>query len=254
MLSAGIRPMDDLQAIWPGWRPICWGTIIYFGLVRDPLGRWLQQGFLRQGRLAEARRGLYNRLLKLRLVPGIVLPAIDVAKLTNKPLPQGFAVRVYQPEDFEVCLEIYRLNAPGRFPPEVVRECEVTLQKADGSMLVIEKSGRVVACGGASLTDGMGGLYYGLIHPDFQRQGLGRLLLLARLARFQCPPVAISIHAVEASVGYYERYGFKRYVCWYSEDGAAHPTAGVSLHPENREKVAVFLEAQGYPLLPILNG
>lgn len=242
--------MNDLHVLWPGLRPVVYGALIYFVFLQEPLGRWLQQGFVRQDRMAQMQRGLFNGLRKLRLIPPIVAPNINVRKLTEKPLPQGLAVRLWNSGDLQSCLEIYRLNAPGRFPDEVEQEFAAVLEKNDGSMLVIESDGRVVACGGGALRAASGSLFYGLIHPEFQQRGLGRLLLLSRLARFKCPPVVIQICAVEASLGYYARFGFARYALWYSQNGDTHPIAGTSLHPENRRELAVFLVAEGYPLLP----
>ncbi|MFC5456163.1 GNAT family N-acetyltransferase [Prosthecobacter fluviatilis] len=237
---------------WPQQLTLIYSVLAYHMFLRPLLGGWLQQGFVREGRMAEMQRSVFNALVKVWLVPPIVLPAISVEKLTSAPLPQGFTVRLCQPEDSPSCLEIYRLNAPGRFPEEVEQEFAALLEKDGGSMLVIEKDGRILACGGAALQDGTGGLHFGLIHPDFQKQGIGRLLLMARLVRFDCAVLAIHIYSVADSVGYYERYGFRRFGLWYSHDGGAHPVAGVSLHPENRQKLASFLSDAGYPVPPPL--
>lgn len=232
---------------------VIYGAIIYSVFLKKPLGRWLQQGFLQQGRAARTKGRLFNFLKKLRLVPPLILPNIDVKKLTEKPLQRGYEVRLWKLEDTQACLEIYRMNAPGRFPGEVEHEFEEVLKRDDDSMLVIEDHGRIVACGGTSLNGNQGTLFYGLIHSEFQKKGIGRVLLLSRLARFKGPPVVVQIHAVEASIGYYERYGFARFSKWYSQNGDAHPSAGISLHPEHRQKIAVFLATEGYALLPALN-
>ena len=232
---------------------VIYGGLFYSVFLKKPLGRWLQEGFLQQGRAARAKGRLFTFLEKLRLVPRLALPNIDIRKLTEKPLPRGYEVRLWKSEDTQACLEIYQMNAPGRFPAEVEQEFEEVLKRDDGSMLVIEEHGRIVACGGASLDGNQGTLFYGLIHSEFQKKGLGRVLLLSRLARFAGPPVVVRIAAVEDSIGYYQRFGFTCYVLWYSQNGEAHPVAGVSLHPENREKIATFLAAGGYALLPALN-
>ena len=226
---------------------------VYFVVLKKPLGRWLQQGFLRQGRLAKAQCKLFNLMASLHLVPSIILPNIDIKKLTEKPLPKHYEVRLWKPEDTQACLKIYQMNAPGRFPAEVEQEFEVVLKRDNGSMLVIEHQGRIVACGGTSLDGGQGSLFFGLINPESQKKGVGRLLLLSRLARFAGSPVVVQIGAVEDSIGYYERFGFTRFSLWYSQSGEAHPIAGVSLHPEHRQKIAEFLATEGYPLLPALN-
>jgi N-acetylglutamate synthase-like GNAT family acetyltransferase len=240
--------MKDLNTL-----SVIYGALFYWVFLRKPLGRWLQQGFLRQGRVARAQSKVFNLMVSLQLVPPIILPNIDLKKLMEKPLPKEYAVRLWKPEDTQACLEIYQMNAPGRFPTEVEQEFEEVLKKDDGAMLVIEDHGRVVACGGLSLAGIQGTLFYGLIHSEFQKKGVGRLLLLSRLARFDGPAVTVNICAVEDSIGYYERFGFTRYALWYSQNGNAHPMAGVSLHPETREKIAAFLGSEGYPVLPALS-
>ncbi len=232
---------------------VLYAVLFYFVFLKHPLGRWLQQGFLRQGRTARAQIKFFNLMVSLRLVPPIVLQNIDLQKLTEKPLPKGYEVRLWKLEDTQACLEIYQMNAPGRFPAEVEQEFEEVLKRDDGAMLVIEERGRVVACGGLSLAGFEGTLFYGLIHSEFQKKGVGRLLLLSRLVRIHGPAVSVSICAVEDSIGYYERFGFTRYALWYSQDGEVHPMAGISLHPETREKIAAFLAGEGYPLLPALS-
>ncbi len=232
---------------------VIYSALFYFVFLKHPLGGWLQKGFLRQGRVARAQGKLFNLLATLRLVPPIMLPNIDLKKLTERPLPKEYEVRLWKPEDTQACLEIYQMNAPGRFPAEVEQEFEEVLKRDNGSMLVVEHQGRIVACGGTSLDGVQGALFYGLIHSEFQKKSIGRLLLLARLARLNGPPVVVHIHAVEASISYYERYGFARFALWVSQNGDAHPTAGISWHPEHRQQIAVFLATEGYPLLPSLS-
>jgi ribosomal-protein-alanine N-acetyltransferase len=246
--------MGDSHTLWLDLRTVLCSVLFYHLLLKRPLGEWLQRGYLRQDGMAPMQRTLYEVMVKLWLISPISLPNIDVEKLVGKPLPNGFATRLWKSDDFEACLEIYRLNAPDRFPAEVEQEFEAILKRGDNSMVVIENKERIVACGGASLSDAAGGmLFYGLIHPEFQQQGLGRLLLLSRLARFHGPAVIVQICAVEGSVGYYERFGFSRFAQWSSQNGETHPIAGVSLHPETCQKIATFLAAEGYPVLPALS-
>ncbi len=239
--------MKDLNTL-----GVLYGALFYFVFLKHPLGRWLQKGFMRQGRVARVRSKLFTLLATLRLIPPITLPNIDLEKLTEKPLPKEYEVRLLRPEDTEACQEIYQMNAPGRFPAEVEQEFEEVLKKDDGAMLVIEHNGRIVACGGTSLNGIEGALFYGLIHSEFQKKGVGRLLLLSRLARIHGPAVCVNICAVEDSIGYYERFGFTRYALWYSQNGKAHPMAGVSVHPEICQEIATFLASEGYPVLPAL--
>ncbi|MCX6852414.1 MAG: GNAT family N-acetyltransferase [Verrucomicrobia bacterium] len=242
--------MKDLNTL-----GVLYGALFYFVFLKHPLGRWLQKGFLRQrqGRVARAQIMMFNLMSTLRLVPPIILSNIDLKKLTEKPLPKEYEVRLWKPEDTQACMEIYQMNAPGRFPAEVEQEFEEVLKRDDGALLVIEDHGRIVACGGITLEGIQRTLIYGLIHSEFQKKGIGRLLLLSRLARIQGPEVIVNICAVDDSIGYYERFGFTRYALWFSQNGEAHPMAGVSVHPEDCEEIATFLASEGYPVLPALS-
>lgn len=244
--------MDAVNSFWDGPQPFVFGALL-FVILRTLAENRLQNSFLRQGRIARLEQVLYNTLVRWWLVSRIIVPNVDVEKLTGKALPTGFALRYWEPGDLAACMEIYRLNAPGRFPPEVERTFEQMLTKDEHSMLVVELDGRVVACGGNSKTKGQAWLCYGLIHPDHHQRGIGRLLLLFRFARFEVPPpICVQICAVEASVSYYEQFGFKRFGLWYSENGECHPLAGTTLHPEHRERIIEFLRRQGYEPLPAL--
>lgn len=244
--------MGPTNSFWEGPQPFVYGALFLF-ILHTVLENYLQSSFLRRGRFAQIQQAIFNKLLRWRLMSPIILPNIDVAKLTRKPLPKAFAVRLWKPEDSSACMEIYRLNAPGRFPIEVEKVFEERLTKNDSSLLVVELHGRVIACGGQSQTKDEAWLCYGLIHPDHQRQGIGRLLLLTRLARFELPPgICVRICAVEASVGYYQQFGFGQFGLWYSEDGASHPLAGISLHPVHLKKIVQFLHEEGYPPPPII--
>ncbi|MBK8094041.1 MAG: GNAT family N-acetyltransferase [Verrucomicrobiaceae bacterium] len=244
--------MGAANSFWDGPQPFIYGAL-FFVFLHTLAENYLRNSFLRQGRAARVQQAIFNKLSRWRLISPIILPNVEVEKLTAEPLPKGFKVRGWEQGDSMTCMEIYRLNAPGRFPTEVEKDYEERLTKEDQSMLVVELDGRVVACGGHSQTKDEAWLCYGLIHPDYQRQGIGRLLLLSRLARFEVPPgICIKICAVEASVGYYERFGFKQFGLWYSEDGKAHPMAGVSLHPEHLTQIVEFLRKEGCQPIPPL--
>ncbi len=225
----------------------------YFAFFRELLAMWLHKSFLRVGRVAEIEQRICSRLIKLKLVPPIVLPTLDTKMLLEGHLPGGFGVRAFRPEDKEACLEIYRANAPGRFPPEVESMFVNILEKDELSFLVIVNDDQVIACGGIYLTGNRADLCYGLVRPEFQKQGIGRLLLLSRLVRLESPAaISVHIYAVNGSIGYYQRFNFSRYMLWRSADGDAHPVAGVSLHPHHRAKIADYLQSEGYPILPSL--
>lgn len=210
--------MAPVNSFWDGPQPFVYGALLFF-VLHTVVENYLQSSFLRRGRFAKLQQAIFNKLSRWRLMSPIILPNIDVEKLTKKPLPKAFTLRPWKPGDSSACMEIYRLNAPDRFPTEVEKDFEERLTKDDRSLMVVELHGRVIACGGHAQTKDEAWLCYGLIHPDYQKQGVGRLLLLSRLARFGVPPgICVRICAVEASIGYYQQFGL-----WYSEDGESHP-------------------------------
>jgi len=70
-------------------------------------------------------------------------------------------------------------------------------------------------------------LSFGLVHPDHQNHGIGTALVLARLALLK--PGAeyyfVMICAVNRSIGFYRRLGFRDAGKWKDCDGQEHPVA-----------------------------
>jgi GNAT superfamily N-acetyltransferase len=244
------------DSFWDGPQPYVYAALLLcvYPFLHTLVEGHLKSSFLRQGTAARVQQSIYNTLLRWELVSPIQIPNIDLENLIREPLPTGFTLRRWKLEDATACLDIYRLNAPGRFPDEIEQDFESRLKTDDQSMLVVEFDGVVIACGAQSQTESQAWLSYGLIHPEFQNQGIGRLLLLSRLARFDVPPtICVMIGAVEASIGYYERFGFKRFALWHSENGEGHPLAGAFLASEHPSKILEFLRLHGYSPIPILS-
>jgi len=131
----------------------------------------------------------------------------------GRRMPSSF-VRLYEPADFEPCLELYRLNEPGRFPEGVIPQFEKSLREDRVLRLVIEEAGTVVGCGSIHLVRDpqveYAYLSFGLIHPHCQGRGLGSVLLLARLAVLPFHISLAGLQAVPASRSFYESYGFRQ--------------------------------------------
>src|SRR5258708_5455550 len=121
-----------------------------------------------------------------RLFAGFTVPLSDQIDLTPaQGRMRPVQIRTYSPDDVVACRELYALNEPGRFPPGVLPEFEASLHSEGRLFLVAEKDGIICGCGGiavASTAYNQASLFFGLIHPQHQRQGLGTTLLLARLA------------------------------------------------------------------------
>jgi len=134
--------------------------------------------------------------------------------------------RPYSPADREQCLELYRLNEPGRFPEGVLEDYNRVLE-GTGYILVLEQGGRIIATGGLHHITGrnMTMFWCGLVHPDFQGRGVGTTLFYARIALLNTDLMLqkICIAAVQASFGFYQRFGFAHIRNWKDKQGTEHP-------------------------------
>lgn len=116
--------------------------------------------------------------------------------------------------DIPACRELYKLNEPGRFPPNLMEEYERTLAAKGTAFLVARMGGELVGAGGLMRLGGEAsrgiGLAFGLVHPAWQRRGFGSALLLARLAALPEPDPYwnIALSAVESAQTFYQQFGF----------------------------------------------
>lgn len=148
----------------------------------------------------------------------------------NRLSPLTF--RRFQASDIPECLEIYKLNEPGRFPEGVFSEYEKCLREQNSYFLTVERDGQIVGTGGISYYEkpSVAVLCFGLVKPTHQNTGIGAALLLARLALLKKsrPVHGVLIYAVSKSFGYYQRFGFNFLTKWKDVHGQEHP-AGILL-------------------------
>ena len=160
-----------------------------------------------------------NRLVHFLRGPNPLHPRIWSRRL--KPV----TFRRFQPSDLPDCLELHELNRPERFPelpPNHYRDYLL----GGAYFLTAEDEGRVIASGGISYhSRTVAALCFGLIHPDYQGDGLGAALVLARLALLKPsePYYRVMICAVAKSIGYYHRFGFRTFNTWKDKNGERHP-------------------------------
>jgi len=143
--------------------------------------------------------------------------------------------RRFAPGDLPQCLEIYRLNEPGRFPEGVLEQYERVLSRQISYFLVAEKDGQILATGGMAyfLRRHTATLCFGLVHPEHQGRGIGTALLLARLALLNPKRRAyrVLIFAVDKSFGFYLRCGFATHGLWRDKHGQHHPAGQLKFKP-----------------------
>ncbi|WP_395540912.1 GNAT family N-acetyltransferase [Neotabrizicola sp. sgz301269] len=125
--------------------------------------------------------------------------------------------RPYAAPDREDCLALFDGNVPQFFAPEERQEFAEFLDAlpecgTEGTYLVLEEAGRILACGGLAL-DGSGqqaSLCWGMVARAHQGKGLGRALTKARLARARVLPGIERVHLATSqhTAGFYAGFGF----------------------------------------------
>lgn len=120
--------------------------------------------------------------------------------------------RPYEPRDREACLALFDSNSPRFFDASERAGFEAFLDRMEWPYQVIERDGRIVACGGHAIeADGRTvSLCWGMVEQGLHRQGLGRRLTEARLAAARAAPGATSVRLDTGvhTTGFYERLGF----------------------------------------------
>ena len=138
------------------------------------------------------------------------------------------AFRQFAPQDLPQCLELYALNEPGRFPKGVAQRYEDSLKRGSSYFLVAECNGQIVASGGLSyrMREDFAVLCFGLVHPSQQGKGIGTALLLARLSLLMPDrwDYHVFILALESSIGFYRRFGFRAFQAWKDPQGKMRPS------------------------------
>ena len=158
-------------------------------------------------------------------------PMVWMGRLT------AIVFRRYQAADLEACVRLLDLNAPGRFP---TLDPSYSSILASGNLytIVAEKNGQVVAAGSLQyvrphgfINRKAGVLCFGLVHPEYQNQGIGTALVLARFALMKASEeyYSVLIFAVQKSIGFYRRFGFHETEPWKDTEGQGHPSAMMEL-------------------------
>jgi GNAT superfamily N-acetyltransferase len=136
--------------------------------------------------------------------------------------------RRFEVADLPQCMELYKLNEPGRFPEGPGDHYEDCLRSGRTYVLVAEDAGRIVAAGGMNyfVKPHIAVCSYGLVRPDHQGKGIGTALFLARLTLLGNtePVYRVMIFAVRKSYVFYQRFGFLPFTPWHDKQGVAHPS------------------------------
>ena len=139
-------------------------------------------------------------------------------------------LRPYADADRAAVLAVFDANVPGYFSPDERPWLEDSLDELDGPAFVAVLDSAVVAFGGYEIWEyyNKALLVWGMAHPRVQGTGVGRWLLLARMAMIAREPPATSWATVDTSprvAPFFLRHGFETAGVWphgYRAGGTMH--------------------------------
>jgi ribosomal protein S18 acetylase RimI-like enzyme len=121
-------------------------------------------------------------------------------------------LRPYRAADRDACLNLFDGHVPQYFRPDERPGFESFLVAPPGEFSVIENSDAViVACGGVAIEeDGrIGSLCWGIVHVEYQRQGLGSLLARVRASALGWEGCdVVRLETISTTAGFFETLGF----------------------------------------------
>ena len=128
--------------------------------------------------------------------------------------PPRFRVRRYCASDRIACLALFRSNLPRSFTrPEYGDFSKFLKTQSVPYFVVVDERDHPVACGGHALDrkQRTATLCWGLVGREWQHRGLGKLLLLYRLARISRlgDIDRVLMDTSEHAVGFFKKYGFR---------------------------------------------
>ena len=127
---------------------------------------------------------------------------------------EDMRAREYEPDDFEMCMELFETNVPEFFTPAERVEFASFLRALPGPYLVLlDDTGRAVGCGGYAVSEAEGSadLCWGMIRRDLHGRGHGRTLTRLRVDRARRHPGVreIALNTSQHTVLFYEGLGFR---------------------------------------------
>jgi len=129
------------------------------------------------------------------------------------PLPKhlpNVTIRLYRPTDYDVAIRIIREIGESRLGRHLDLWDQV-FQRCDGLMWAAMIDDSPVAFGGRlDYGDGLTCFHTDLVHPQYQRRGLGTLLCLTRFSSIDTDTIdVVGVYATEHSTPFYQRFGFE---------------------------------------------
>ena len=116
-------------------------------------------------------------------------------------------IRPYSPADHAACLEIF----DACMAPESRPSFAAFLDGDPAPFFVAEHEGEIVGCGGFAINGEAARLHWGMVHRNWQRQGLGRFLLFYRLREItrNAAVQLVTLEAPRHAVPFFAGQGFR---------------------------------------------
>jgi GNAT superfamily N-acetyltransferase len=145
-----------------------------------------------------------------------------------RPRLRPLRLRIAEERDFAFCEGLHVKNEPFGVPTNHRAIYATALRSGEMLTLIAEQAGAAVGCCGITWSrDGLAWYCYALVEPAQHRTGIGTTMFLACLALL---PTAsgdqkIGISALETSLAFYHRLGFRLLGRYDDTDGNRYPVA-----------------------------
>lgn len=121
-------------------------------------------------------------------------------------------IREYQIMDKDAVMELIKQNTPKYFAPEETEDLSNYLDNEIELYYVLVLHDKIVGCGGINFAEDktIGKLSWGMIHPSYQGQSLGKQLLKYRIGILKSVDSVqkITVRTSQLVYRFYEKQGF----------------------------------------------
>lgn len=122
-------------------------------------------------------------------------------------------IRVYSTDDLNGVLELVRLNTPKYFHPSEIDDFKTYLETEVEDYFVVEVDEQIIGAGGLNYFPNRreACISWGVIHPDYQKKGIGTLLTKHRteIARKNEEVDTLIVRTSQLTFTFYEKMGFQ---------------------------------------------
>jgi len=121
-------------------------------------------------------------------------------------------IRKYENIDKQNVLELLRLNTPKYFSKSEETDLHYYLENHSENFYLIEKEGKIVACGGYNIISGrkLARISWDIVHPSHQGINIGTKLLLFRIEKIKqiSSLDMLEVRTSQLAFNYYSKFGF----------------------------------------------